>query len=54
MYDAPQATGMAVVEELQRQREHMESSQRRVKEMDESLSSAERLLTKMSTWWRGM
>jgi hypothetical protein len=47
-----QATGMEILEELRSQRETMERARDRTDDMNASLSSAEKLLGKMSQWWR--
>lgn len=47
-----QATGMGILEELRAQRETMERARDRTDDMNASLSSAEKLLGKMSQWWR--
>ena len=47
-----QATGMEILEELRCQRETMERARDRTDDMNASLSSAEKLLGKMSRWWR--
>ncbi len=47
-----QATGVGILEDLRSQRETMERARDRTDVMNASLTSAEKLLGKMSQWWR--
>ncbi|AYV76603.1 MAG: hypothetical protein Terrestrivirus9_40 [Terrestrivirus sp.] len=50
--DDTQQTGADTMEELARQREKLEKARDNMREIDHNISESQRLLTKMSTWWR--
>ena len=54
MGDSPQAAGEAILEELHRQRNQIESSQRHLVDTNASIEKSERVLDRMSSWWRRM
>jgi uncharacterized phage infection (PIP) family protein YhgE len=50
--DDTQQTGAETMEELARQREKLEKARNNMREIDDNINESQKLLTKMSTWWR--
>jgi hypothetical protein len=47
-----QATGAAILEDLQRQRQAIERSREQLQQTDASITDSDSILEKMGRWWR--